>query len=103
MDSERVLAKRIKMPDPIHATYEDTNVAYDRVVNALLQRAALSEAGVLVATHNESSVGYAVGRMQELGIDRQNGTVSFAQLMGLCDHVTFRLGVFRTRHTLHYV
>ncbi|XP_062523807.1 proline dehydrogenase 1, mitochondrial-like [Corticium candelabrum] len=92
MDSERVLAKRTKTPDPIHATYEDTNVAYDRVVNALLQRAALSEAGVLVATHNESSVGYAVGRMQELGIDRQNGTVSFAQLMGLCDHVTFRLG-----------
>lgn len=92
MDSERAFAQRLQRPDPIHDTYQDTNASFDHVVNVLLERAALGEVGLMVACHNESSVNSAAGRMHELGINRQAGNVSFAQLMGLCDHITFRLG-----------
>ena len=93
MDSERALAKRIQKPDPIHDTYQDTSSSYDRIVNNLLERVVMAEVGLMVATHNEKSVMLAVERMKELSIDRDAGTVSFTQLLGLCDHITFTLGM----------
>jgi hypothetical protein len=93
MDSERALAKRIQKPDPIHNSYEDTSSSYNHIVNNLLEHAAMAEGELMVATHNEKSVVMAVERMKELSIDRDAGTVSFTQLMGLCDHITFTLGI----------
>lgn len=104
MDSERALAKRIQKPDPIHNSYEDTSSSYNHIVNNLLEHAAMAEGELMVATHNEKSVVMAVERMKELSIDRDAGTVSFTQLMGLCDHITFTLGrdEYLTYKLLHY-
>lgn len=31
-------------------------------------------------------------RMEELGIDKDGGSVCFGQLLGMCDHVSLTLG-----------
>ena len=35
---------------------------------------------------------YGVGRMAELGLDPQERVLCFAQLLGMCDQITFPLG-----------
>jgi hypothetical protein len=93
MDSERARARRLHLPDPVHDSYEDANYSYDHIVNGLLERVAMGEVKMVIATHNEKSINMAVKQMQSLGISRHEGDVSFAQLMGACDHVTFSLGM----------
>jgi len=40
-----------------------------------------------------------VDRMAKLGIDKNNGQVSFAQIYGMCDHVSYMLGTtFKLYH-----
>lgn len=45
----------------------------------------------MVGSHNETSVRYAVHRMQDLGLPPSYEGVVFAQLYGMRDHVTFSL------------
>lgn len=47
---------------------------------------------LLVATHNEITVRYVTGLMRELNIARAGSGISFGQLLGMCDHVSFSLG-----------
>lgn len=47
---------------------------------------------IIIASHNEESVRRAAERMEELGIDRDGGSVCFGQLLGMCDHVSLTLG-----------
>ena len=46
----------------------------------------------MVASHSEDTVRYTLAKMESHGIDSKEKTVSFAQLLGMCDHVTFPLG-----------
>jgi hypothetical protein len=48
-------------------------------------------AAVMVASHNEESIMKAVRRMGELRLLSRDG-IFFAQLQGMCDHVSFALG-----------
>jgi proline dehydrogenase len=45
----------------------------------------------VLATHNEASVQQAVEYMEACGVGKRDG-VSFGQLLGMCDHVSFPLG-----------
>lgn len=46
---------------------------------------------VMVASHNEESIIKAVRRMGEMRLLSKDG-IFFAQLQGMCDHVSFALG-----------
>lgn len=92
MAQERNRAVDMGYDDPIHNSYEDTCSMYDQVVETVLQRVSHTPAEVMVATHNEESVQLAVQRMKELGIAQDTGKVSFGQLYGMCDQVSFLLG-----------
>merc|ERR1712013_67918 len=48
--------------------------------------------GIMVASHNADTVRYGVKRMAELGLDPQERVLCFAQLLGMCDQITFPLG-----------
>lgn len=50
-----------------------------------------NRAEVMIATHNQASIEHAIALMQKLGIRRQDG-VSFGQLLGMADNITFPLG-----------
>ena len=100
MESERALAETLKYPSPIHDTIEDTHESYDRAVKLLLTEAARNKLDkdaksvveLTLATHNQESVENAIKVMNDLGIDRHDMTISFAQLFGMKDNLTFNLG-----------
>eukprot|EP00731_Ephydatia_muelleri_P022707 Em0015g290a len=89
MEQERYHASQKGYPDPIFGTKGGTDENYERLLVALLQRVQSGRTHIMVATHNEQSVQMAINRMKELGINPADGTVVFAQLLGMRDHISF--------------
>jgi len=91
--SESALAKEEGRENPIHDTIEATHECYNSSVPYILDRAKATNGriAVLISGHNENSVKYAVEYMAEKGIPFNSPYVGFAQLYGMCDHVTFTL------------
>ena len=46
----------------------------------------------MCATHNQETIELAIKVMSELGINPKANTISFAQLFGMMDNLTFNLG-----------
>ena len=100
MDQEKERAGTIGYNDPINEDYDVTTIMYHSVLYKCLESIRnLEKSGkdpekvqVMVASHNEETVMYAVEKMAELGIKNREKTVSFAQLLGMGDYVTFPLG-----------
>lgn len=93
MDKERKLAQQEGREDPVHQCWEDTNDSYNGSLNVMLEAIwqKPSNYRIIIATHNEESVRLAAKRMDELGIDKDGGSVCFGQLLGMCDHVSLTL------------
>lgn len=53
---------------------------------------AQGQAEVMLATHNENCIKYGVKKMRDIGVAPDDGSVSFAQLYGMCDHISYALG-----------
>jgi proline dehydrogenase len=94
MESERALAKALGYPSPIQDTIEDTHACYHDSVEFLLKHSKVSDkqVEVMLATHNQASVEKAIHLMNEIGIDRSDTTISFGQLFGMMDNLTYNLG-----------
>ncbi|XP_029848603.3 proline dehydrogenase 1, mitochondrial [Ixodes scapularis] len=96
MEQERLRAKTLGYEDPINATYEDTNATYHKTLTECLRQVAQQKErktiAIMVASHNEDTVRFAVKQMQELGIQPADKVVCFGQLLGMCDQVSFPLG-----------
>ncbi|CAM9168705.1 unnamed protein product [Ectocarpus sp. 12 AP-2014] len=92
MVSERERAKDEGYESPVFDTIEETHANYDAAVTMVLEHMAKGQrAEVMMATHNQKSIEHAIALMQKLGIRRQDG-VSFGQLLGMADNITFPLG-----------
>lgn len=94
MESERALAKSLGVPSPIHETIEDTHSSYNNAVEFLLRYSLQSNQSteLMCATHNQQTIELAIEAMNKLGIDRAAQVISFAQLYGMKDNLTFNLG-----------
>ncbi|XP_075881840.1 proline dehydrogenase 1, mitochondrial [Nelusetta ayraudi] len=93
MYQERERAQELGYEDPINPTYEATNRMYHRCLDHVLDEIALNgKANVMVASHNEDTVQHALRRMDELGLSPADHAVSFGQLLGMCDQISFPLG-----------
>eukprot|EP01083_Nonionella_stella_P072487 195524_1 len=93
---------------PVFSIIEDTHESYDQAVEYLLKQSACtkseisdhlehggSKIEIMCATHNQVSIEKAVRLMDILTLHQErqgSATVHFAQLYGMCDHLTYPLG-----------
>ena len=47
---------------------------------------------IMVASHNEDTVRFAIEKMKEIGISPEDKVICFGQLLGMCDYITMPLG-----------
>jgi len=100
MEQERARAELLGYKDPINADYPATSAMYHKVLDECLTRIhALKTSGedpqrigIMVASHNSDTIKFGVKRMAELDLDPQERVLCFAQLLGMCDQITFPLG-----------
>lgn len=90
MVEERRLAKKYGYPDPILPTIEETHSSFNNNLEFLISN-WIKGSHVLVASHNEYSVQLAKDLIRKYEITSDKGFVTFAQLLGLGDHLTFSL------------
>jgi len=48
--------------------------------------------GIMVASHNEDTIRFAIKMMKELNIKPEDKVICFGQLLGMCDQLSFPLG-----------
>uniref|UniRef100_A0A1B6FBK2 Proline dehydrogenase n=1 Tax=Cuerna arida TaxID=1464854 RepID=A0A1B6FBK2_9HEMI len=100
IDQERARAAALGYPDPTNPTYEATSDMYHRTFTECLRRIkALKDRGeppqkiaIMVASHNEDTVRFAIEKMKEIGVSPEDKVICFGQLLGMCDYITFPLG-----------
>jgi len=99
MEQERQRAVALNYPDPINEDFEATSDMYHRCldlcmrrIDELKQSGLEKRLGIMVASHNEDTVRFAIKRMQELNIKPEDKVICFGQLLGMCDQLSFPLG-----------
>ncbi|XP_029655959.1 hydroxyproline dehydrogenase-like [Octopus sinensis] len=95
MESETKSAISNKVPNPINESFEKTSEMYDRVVYHILNKISKKENkySLIAATQNEQSILKVVDLMEKLDINPTSKYVSFGQLYGVSDNVTYALGM----------
>lgn len=89
VEKERRYAAQRGLSDPIHPDKVSTDIAYDQALMLCLE--ALNEVGLCVATHNRTSCMKAAQYILMNNIDRQHPHLSFSQLYGMADPISFGL------------
>ncbi|KAK9304664.1 hypothetical protein QLX08_004080 [Tetragonisca angustula] len=100
IEQERARAAAMGYPDPTNPTYEATTDSYHRTLMECLRRMKQykdkgedpKKIGIMVASHNEDTVRFAIEKMKEIGISPEDKVICFGQLLGMCDYITFPLG-----------
>lgn len=89
MEKERERARKLGYPSPIHPDKAGTDKAFNDAIQYGLKH--LDKMAICISTHNEHSCQLACNIMEENGIDPNHHNVSFAQLLGMSDHISFNL------------
>uniref|UniRef100_A0A1A9Z1Q4 Proline dehydrogenase n=1 Tax=Glossina pallidipes TaxID=7398 RepID=A0A1A9Z1Q4_GLOPL len=100
MEQERARAEALGYPDPINPNFDATTESYHKTLTECLRRIKIlkdcgedaKKIGIMVASHNEDTVRYAIQKMKEIGISPEDKVICFGQLLGMCDYITFPLG-----------
>ncbi|XP_058799407.1 proline dehydrogenase 1, mitochondrial [Phymastichus coffea] len=100
IEQERARAAAMGYSDPTCPTYEATTESYHRTLMECLRRMKQykdkgedpKKIGIMVASHNEDTVRFAIEKMKEIGISPEDKVICFGQLFGMCDYLTFPLG-----------
>ncbi len=91
IEQERERAANSKESSPIHATKLLTDESYHTVLDRLMSEVKTKAASIMVATHNKETVRKALDLMKEHELPWADGRVSFGQLLGMGDHLTYPL------------
>ena len=89
MEKEREYARKAGKPSPIYPDKEATDKAFDEATAFCLANA--DEVAVCIATHNEISCLKAVDVITTHALPADHPHISFAQLLGMSDHISYNL------------
>jgi proline dehydrogenase len=89
MEKERSRAEERGYPSPIQPDKASSDRDFDAAVNWVLDH--LDRMHLVAGSHNEASNLRLCEGMQARGIEAQDSRVSFAQLLGMSDPITFNL------------
>jgi len=96
---ERERARVLSYPDPINVDFEATTDMYHKCLvecmyrmRHLKQTGKPKKLGIMVASHNEDTVRFAIEKMKQLDIKPEDKVICFGQLLGMCDQLSFPLG-----------
>jgi proline dehydrogenase len=100
MEQERARAGALGYEDPINPNFEATTDMYHKTLTECLRRikkhkdsgADPKKIQIMVASHNEDTVRFAIEKMKEIGISPEDKVLCFGQLLGMCDYITMPLG-----------
>ncbi|KAK9751874.1 Proline dehydrogenase [Popillia japonica] len=105
LEQERARAAALGYPDPTNPTYEATTEMYHNTLTECLRRIKemkmkgedMKKIGIMVASHNEDTVRFAIQKMKEIGVEPEDKVICFGQLLAMCDYITFPLGMIEIR------
>ena len=89
LEKERERAKKMGYESPVHDFKKDTDEDFDQAIKYCLDN--IEKMAVCIATHNENSVLYAISYMELLNIEPDHPHVSFSQLYGMSDNISYNL------------
>jgi len=89
MEKENKRAAENNYPTPIQPSKEATDKDYDAAVKFCIDH--LDQLAVFIGTHNENSCMLAARMLHEKGLSHNHPHVSFSQLLGMSDNITFNL------------
>jgi proline dehydrogenase len=89
MEKERKRAQEKNYPSPIQPDKETTDRDYNAAIDFCLQH--IDNIAICVATHNEASSMHAATEMAKKNIPPGHLHVSFSQLYGMSDQITYNL------------
>eukprot|EP00090_Calanus_glacialis_P001001 TRINITY_DN10726_c0_g1_i1.p1 TRINITY_DN10726_c0_g1~~TRINITY_DN10726_c0_g1_i1.p1 ORF type:complete len:667 (-),score=208.06 TRINITY_DN10726_c0_g1_i1:229-2229(-) len=101
MEQERSRAEALKYADPINEDFDATSAMYHKCLTECMSRirdmkqqgeAKEKRVGIMVASHNEDTIRFAIKMMEELNIKPEDKVICFGQLLGMCDQLSFPLG-----------
>lgn len=89
MEKERARAKELGYPSPIQPSKEATDRDYDAAVTFCVNNH--EHIATCVASHNQKSTEHLIHLMDALGLVHEHAHLSFCQLYGMSDNLTFNL------------
>lgn len=89
MEKERERAEEKGYRDPIQPTKQATDADYNSAQEFAIQH--IEKYSLLSGTHNEYSCAYLADLMAKHGVEKNDERVYFAQLLGMSDHISFKL------------
>ncbi|XP_017777258.1 PREDICTED: proline dehydrogenase 1, mitochondrial isoform X2 [Nicrophorus vespilloides] len=100
IEQERARAAALGYADPTNPNFDATSEMYHRTLTECLRRIKelknrgedQKKIGIMVASHNEDTVRFAIEKMKEIGIEPEDKVICFGQLLAMCDYITFPLG-----------
>ncbi|XP_046385628.1 proline dehydrogenase 1, mitochondrial isoform X1 [Ischnura elegans] len=99
LEQERARAAALGYEDPTNPSFEATSEMFHKTLTECLRRIKDNKEkgqerriAIMVASHNEDTVRFAIDKMNELGFTPQEKVLCFGQLLGMCDYITFPLG-----------
>jgi proline dehydrogenase len=90
MEKERERAKKMGYPSPIHPSKVETDSAFNQA--QVFAFSHIESISIFCGTHNEESVNLLCSLMRDANIPNNDTRVSFSQLLGMSDNISFMLG-----------
>ncbi|PCJ21325.1 MAG: hypothetical protein COB02_01700 [Candidatus Cloacimonadota bacterium] len=100
LEQENERARQFSYKTPMNPTKDKTDFCYDKAVEVCLE--SLKHTSFCLASHNEESTLKLVNYMKQNNLENNHPHISFAQLYGMSDHISYNLAKSKFR-TLKYI